>query len=194
MESLLNVFVRREEQGKGDRAHFDEFLRMLALRQDDDEEEATDRVTLTTMHGAKGLEFPYVFVIGIEEGLVPHQRTIDERATDLGPADGDAATSIDEERRLFYVAVTRARDRLYMSRCKARGMRGKAVPRTPSRFLGDIPPELYVEREEETPVAPALEQAKVGAASVMAALLAEGLGSGEIAPIKRPFVSRPRGR
>jgi DNA helicase-2/ATP-dependent DNA helicase PcrA len=194
VESLLNVFVRREEQGKGDRAHFDEFLRMLALRQDSDEEEATDRVTLTTMHGAKGLEFPYVFVIGIEEGLVPHQRTIDERATDFGPGDGDAATSLDEERRLFYVAVTRARDRLYMSRCKTRAMRGKPVPRTPSRFLADIPPELYVEREEDTPVAPALEQAKMGAASVMAALLAEGLGTGEIAPIKRPFVGRPRSR
>ncbi|MEO7328729.1 MAG: UvrD-helicase domain-containing protein [Minicystis sp.] len=192
VESLLNVFVRREEQGKGDRAHFDEFLRMLALRQDSDEEETTDRVTLTTMHGAKGLEFPYVFVIGLEEGLVPHQRTIDERATDFGPGDGDAATSLDEERRLFYVAVTRAKDRLYMSRCKARGMRGKPVPRTPSRFLADIPPELYVEREEDTPVAPALEQAKMGAAGVLAALLAEGDGTGEIAPIKRPFPGRPR--
>jgi ATP-dependent DNA helicase Rep len=194
VESLLNVFVRREEQGKGDRAHFDEFLRMLALRQDGDEEEATDRVTLTTMHGAKGLEFPYVFVIGIEEGLVPHQRTIDERATDFTPTEGDAATSIDEERRLFYVAVTRARDRLYLCRCKTRGMRGKPVPRTPSRFLADIPAELYEEREEDTPVAPALEQAKVGAKGVLAALLAEGDGTGEIAPIKRPFVARPRGR
>ena len=73
-------------------------------------------------------------------------------------------------------------------------MRGKPVPRTPSRFLADIPPELYVEREEDTPVAPALEQAKVGAANVLAALLAEGDGTGEIAPIKRPFPGRPRGR
>ncbi|MFO0755983.1 MAG: UvrD-helicase domain-containing protein [Byssovorax sp.] len=194
VEGLLNVFARREEQGKGDRAHFDEFLRMLALRQDGDEEEATDRVTLTTMHGAKGLEFPYVFVIGLEDGLLPHQRTLGERATDFVPSDGgsDAATSIDEERRLFYVAITRARDRLYMSRCKARGMRGKPVPRVPSRFLADIPPELYTEREEEAPIAPALEQARAGAAGVLAALLGEGDGTGEIAPIRRAYPTRPR--
>src|SRR6185503_16808877 len=85
VEGLLNVFARREEQGKGDREKFAEFLRLIALRQDGDEEEATDRVTLTTMHGAKGLEFRYVFVIGLEEGLMPHQRTLDERATDATP-------------------------------------------------------------------------------------------------------------
>jgi DNA helicase-2/ATP-dependent DNA helicase PcrA len=192
VEGLLNVFFRREEQGKGDREKFAEFLRLLALRQDGEEEEATDRVTLTTMHGAKGLEFRYVFVIGIEEGLVPHARTIDERATDVTP-DGDAATSLEEERRLFYVAVTRARDRLFLCRCKARGMRGKPVPRTPSRFLLEIPPELYDEREEESPVAPELEKVKAGAAGVLAALLAEGGGTGEIAPIQRPFTP-PRRR
>jgi ATP-dependent DNA helicase Rep len=193
VESLLNVFVRREEQGKGDREHFAEFIRLIALRQDDEQEEATDRVTLTTMHGAKGLEFPYVFVVGLEEGLMPHQRTIDERANDVTP-DGDGATSLEEERRLFYVAVTRARDRLYLCRAKSRGMRGKPVPRTPSRFLLEVPKELYVEREENTPVAPQMEKVKAGAAGVLAAILGEGGGTGEIAMIQRPFVPRPRGR
>jgi DNA helicase-2/ATP-dependent DNA helicase PcrA len=194
VEGLLNVFFRREEQGKGDRASFAEFLRLLALRQDGDEEEATDRVTLTTVHGAKGLEWKFVYLIGLEEGLIPHARTLDERATDATP-DGDAATSIEEERRLFYVAVTRARDRLFMSRCKVRGTRGKLMPRTPSRFLSDIPPELVDEREEMAPVAPDLSKVKAGAASVLAALLGEGGGTGEIAPIPRPVMrpgTRPR--
>ncbi len=193
VEGLLNVFQRREEQGKGDRESFAEFLRLLALRQDGDEEEATDRVTLTTIHGAKGLEFRYVFVIGLEEGLMPHARTIDERATDFVP-EGDGATSLEEERRLFYVAVTRARDRLYLTRAKARGMRGKLVARTPSRFLLDVPPELYDEREENAAAAPELEKAKAGARGVLAALLAEGEGTGEIDLLKRPFVPRPRAR
>jgi DNA helicase-2/ATP-dependent DNA helicase PcrA len=187
VEGLLNVLFRREEQGKGSREKLAEFLRLLALRQDGDEEEATDRVTLTTVHGAKGLEWRYVFLIGLEEGLMPHARTLDERATDIAPApDGDAAVSLEEERRLFYVAVTRARDRLYLSRAKVRGQRGKLVPRTLSRFLLDIPPELYDEREEESPVAPELEKVKAGAAGVLAAILAEGGGTGEIAFIPRP--------
>ncbi len=185
VEGLLAVFFRREEQGKGDREKFSEFLRLLALRQDGDEEEATDRVTLSTIHGAKGLEWRHVFLIGLEEGLLPHARTLDERATDAAP-DGDAATSLDEERRLFYVAVTRARDRLYMSRAKVRGQRGKLMARTPSRFLLDVPKELYDEREEESPVAPDLEKAKAGAAGVLAAILSEGGGTGEIGFIPRP--------
>ena len=185
VEGLLNVFFRREEQGKGDRERFAEFLRLLALRQDGEEEEATDRVTLTTVHGAKGLEWRHVFLIGLEEGLMPHARTLDERATDMTP-DGDAAVSLEEERRLFYVAVTRARDRLWLSRAKVRGQRGKLVPRTPSRFLLDIPRDLYDEREEESPVAPELEKVKAGAAGVLAAILAEGGGTGEIGLIPRP--------
>ncbi len=184
VEGLLNVLFRREEQGKGDRERFAEFLRLIALRQEE-EEEATDRVTLTTIHGAKGLEWRHVFLIGLEEGLMPHARTLDERATDMTP-DGDAAVSLEEERRLFYVAVTRARDRLYLSRAKVRGQRGKLVPRTPSRFLLDIPPELYDEREEESPVAPQLEQARAGAAGVLAAILGEGGGTGEIGLLRRP--------
>jgi DNA helicase-2/ATP-dependent DNA helicase PcrA len=192
VEGLLNVFARRDEKGKGGRDDFAAFLRLLALRQDEEDEAAADRVTLTTMHGAKGLEFPYVFVLGLEEGLVPHQRTLTERATDLPltGSDGDAAVSLDEERRLFYVAVTRARQKLYMSRCKVRGQRGKPVPRTPSRFLMEIPRELYDEREENEPVAPGLEKTRAGAASVLAAIMAE-LPPGELPMIPR---ARPRPR
>jgi DNA helicase-2/ATP-dependent DNA helicase PcrA len=194
VEGLLNVFFRREEQGKGDRERFAEFLRLLALRQDGEDDEKTDRITLTTIHGAKGLEWRHVFLVGLEEGLMPHARTLDDRATDATP-DGDAAVSLEEERRLFYVAVTRARDRLYLSRAKVRGQRGKLSPRTPSRFLLDIPPELYDEREEESAVAPELEKARAGAAGVLAAILGEAKGPGGVAPfIPRPGGSRRRAR
>jgi DNA helicase-2/ATP-dependent DNA helicase PcrA len=191
VEGLLNVLLRREEQGRGDREHFSEFLRLLALRHEEEADDA-NRLTMTTMHGAKGLEFSYVFVVGLEEGLLPHSRTTDARSTDV-PTDGDGATSIEEERRLFYVAITRARDRLYLCRAKARGVRGKLVPRTPSRFLLDIPRELYDEQEEEAPIAPELEKTKSGAAGVLAAILGNVGEAGDIAPVARPF-SAPRRR
>jgi len=190
VEGLLKVFTRRDEQGKGDRQHFAEFLRLLALRVESDDEEATDRVTLTTMHGAKGLEFPYVFVIGVEEGFCPHSRTTNERATDFVPGDGDGAVSLEEERRLFYVAVTRAKQRLWMSRCMARGQRGKLVARTPSRFLLELPKELYAEREETAPIAPGIEKTKAGAANLLAALSSiSSLPPGELPMIPR---ARPK--
>jgi DNA helicase-2/ATP-dependent DNA helicase PcrA len=190
IEGLVRLFARRDEQGKGNRESFSEFLRLLALRQDGDDDEAGDQVTLSTIHGTKGLEFRCVFVIGLEEGLVPHARTIDERATDIS-VDGDGSHSIEEERRLFYVAITRARDRLYLCRAKHRDMRGKLVPRTPSRFLLEIPSDLLDEREEVAPVAPELSRTVAGASGVLAALLGAPEG-GEIAPIpRRP---QPRGR
>ena len=188
LEGLINVFVRRHEQGKGDREKFAEFLRLLALRADSEEEEATDRVTLTTMHGAKGLEFPYVFVIGLEDGLMPHSRSLEERATDATPAADGADTgghSIEEERRLFYVAVTRAKDRLFLTRAKHRGNRGKMVPRTPSRFLLDVPAELLDEREELAPAAPEINKTQAGAASVLAALSGNPFAGGELPLIPR---------
>jgi superfamily I DNA/RNA helicase len=89
-------------------------------------------VTLLTLHGAKGLEYPVVFLVGFEDGFLPHRRTIDE-AVDFG-----------EERRLCYVGITRARDHLFLTRTKNRIRFGKPVPRTPSRFLEEIPSDLIV--------------------------------------------------
>jgi ATP-dependent DNA helicase Rep len=183
VEGLFKVFARRDEQGKGNREQFAEFLRLLALRTDEDEAEAQDKVTLTTMHGAKGLEFPYVFVIGVEEGFCPHSRTTNERATDFIPGDGDAAVSLEEERRLFYVAVTRAKERLVLLRCKNRGQRGKILPRTPSRFLLELPKELYEEREENAAVAPGLEKTRAGAAGILAML-------SQVPPAELPMIPR----
>jgi DNA helicase-2/ATP-dependent DNA helicase PcrA len=184
VEGMLQVFARRDAQGKGDRDSFAEFLRILALREEREEEQA-DRVTLSTMHGAKGLEFRVVFVVGLEDGLMPHRRTLDEHATDATslPDGGEVGHSLDEERRLFYVAVTRARDKLYLSRCKVRGMRGKAVARTPSRFLDAIGEELLLVREESAPAAPEIAQTQAGVASVLAAL--SSLPAGEAPLIRR---------
>ncbi|GAC1580817.1 MAG: UvrD-helicase domain-containing protein [Polyangiales bacterium] len=133
-----------------------EFLQRLLLRFGDTAEEATEVVTLTTLHGAKGLEYEVVFLIGLEEGILPHQRTIAPKVTDVVEfvTDESGATlvdpadaGIDEERRLFYVGVTRAKERLYLCRARARQMRAQAVVRTPCRFLQDIPKELCEFRE-----------------------------------------------
>ncbi len=211
IEGLLRLFDRRDEAGKGSRDELDGLLRILQLRIESDDDAPEDAVTLTTMHGAKGLEFPRVFVVGLEEGLLPHQRSLTERATDDAPSfaesDGDAGGhSIDEERRLFYVAVTRAKDQLWLVRAKARTLRGKPVPRTPSRFLGDIPDDLWVLQEENVPVAPPIAVARSGAAEVLAALgfgppavgrpaVPGGASSGSAAPaltlVPRPGMARP---
>jgi len=168
VEGLFAMFARRDEQGKGRGKDLADYLRWLTLRQDEQDEEGEDKVTLTTMHGTKGLEYKLVFVIGLEEGLLPHSRTLTERATDL-PAEG--TNSMDEERRLFYVAVTRAKDKLYLCRTRARNMRGKMVPRVISRFLQEIPAELYDEREVTAPEAPQLEKAVAGGSAVLAAIM-----------------------
>ena len=154
VESILNTFARREAKAteKGtdpsDEKAFASFLHALTLDFGDDEEKVTDAVTLSTLHGSKGLEFDVVFLLGCEEGYLPHARTLEVKVTDSVPTSAaDAPTDIEEERRLFYVGVTRARQQLFLMRAKHRMMRGKPMPRTPSRFLLAIPPELVEERE-----------------------------------------------
>lgn len=101
---------------------------------------ASPEVTLMTVHTAKGLEFNTVFVTGMEDGLFPHSRSLEN------PQD------VAEERRLAYVAVTRARQRLYLTRCAARTVFGETVTMPASRFLNDIPAELVDNRREATTV------------------------------------------
>ena len=110
------------------------FLEDVSLVQDVDQldEQASngDAVTLITLHAAKGLEFPYVFLIGIEEGVLPHQRSIDDER------------QLEEERRLFYVGITRAMRGLYLVRAFRRTTYGNSSANTPSRFLMDVPANL----------------------------------------------------
>ena len=200
IDSLVQLFARRDARFPPGAQAFAEFLRLISLREQEAEESAEDRVTLTTMHGAKGLEFRFVFVIGLEEGLMPHLRSLTERVTDAAPVSGSddeeiVGHSIDEERRLFYVAVTRAKERLYLSRSKQRGARGKIIARTPSRFLLDIPAELLEERLEMTQTAPELNQTKSGAASVLAAI-SFGKPNFEAAggDFQPPMMRRPQAR
>jgi len=141
------------------------FLQRLALDSREEEDPAEgDGVSLLTLHAAKGLEWPVVFLAGVEEDLLP-SAGIQGEARDLA-----------EERRLAYVGITRARERLTLSRASARTKRGKVVPRTPSRFLEDLPPDAH---EVVDPAAAASSPVEVAeaAAEVMATLRAR-LGGG----------------
>ncbi|MFN0206466.1 MAG: ATP-dependent helicase [Planctomycetota bacterium] len=116
------------------------FLSEVALVSDTDKlDNKTDYVTLMTLHSAKGLEFPIVFIVGVEEGLIPHRRSIDE------------AGGVEEERRLFYVGITRSMERLFLSRARHRSQFGANGPlyieTDHSRFLDEIPREVLNWRE-----------------------------------------------
>ncbi len=118
------------------------FLEQVALITDVDSYAATqDRVTLMTLHNSKGLEFPVVFIIGMEEGLFPHERSLNQ------------PESLEEERRLCYVGCTRARQRLHLVHAAQRHLFGRMQQNLPSRFLAEIPAELVCREAETPPVA-----------------------------------------
>jgi ATP-dependent DNA helicase Rep len=179
VESIVNVLKRRDERGPNDLQGVREFLRMLMVQSEAEEEAQQRLVTLCTMHGSKGLEWRLVFLCGVEEGYLPHSRTTDPKVNAVAPQD------IEEERRLFYVGITRARDKLFLSRCKYRSVRGKPAPRVISRFLQTLPPELYDEREVLTKPAPAFDQLAQGASSLLAALDAGSAPGAAARPVLR---------
>ena len=131
----------------------EDFLAEVALVSDVDAyDENGEGATLITLHMVKGLEFPVVFMVGMEEGLLPHQRALDER--EANPTAAGAATEMAEERRLAYVGMTRAKDRLYLSCAFRRHLYGRSQPAFPSRFLTDIPQSLLAAPRGSAPVAP----------------------------------------
>jgi DNA helicase-2/ATP-dependent DNA helicase PcrA len=118
------------------------FLEKVSLVSDIDElDEKADTVTLITLHQAKGLEFPAVFIVGLEEGILPHRKSFDD------------PEEMEEERRLCYVGITRAKKRLYLLRSYRRSLFGGSTANPPSRFLQDISPHLISPRGlwEESP-------------------------------------------
>ena len=110
----------------------DEFLENVALVADQDTITDSNAPTLLTLHAAKGLEYSVVFIVGLDDGIIPHSRSFDE------------PEQMEEERRLFYVGITRAKDRLYLLRAIQRGGRGMTEETYPSRFVDDIPSDLLV--------------------------------------------------
>jgi superfamily I DNA/RNA helicase len=158
---LLGSLQRFSDKGRGvDKLA--EYLRALSLDTSDNEKRQDgDKVVLTTLHGAKGLEFPVCFMIGLEEELLPHSRTLNPQATDV--QDPDHATDISEERRLCYVGITRAQRKLYLTRACTRVSRGRVLPRTPSRFLLEIPDELLEVRDLSEEARQKVPESEVGA-------------------------------
>lgn len=132
LEEFANA-IRQFEQERGDEATLTTFLEEMALVSDADSLQDGDNfVTLMTLHISKGLEFPVVFIVGMEEGLFPSSRSIEA---------GDP-TSVEEERRLAYVGMTRARRRLFLTYARSRRVWGQEQMHPPSRFLKEIPAEF----------------------------------------------------
>ncbi len=123
-------------------------LSLMDILERQDEEDQGDRVTLMTLHGAKGLEFPYLYMVGMEEGLLPHKNSVD-------------ADTVEEERRLAYVGITRARRRLALTFARNRRRGGEWSSVEPSRFLQELPQDLLSWEGGEVEV-PAEEQKRRG--------------------------------
>lgn len=136
---LLNMMAEIEKDDQDEKITVSDFLEKYCLQDDNDkvkeDETKGDAVTLMTVHAAKGLEFENVFVTGMEKDIFPHERSVKEN-------------SIDEERRLFYVAVTRARKRLFISRASERMKFGESKGQLPSPFLEDLPEECITRDED----------------------------------------------
>ncbi len=144
VESLINSIEQWENNPDnfGKTSLYDYLNRITLLSRDDmDDEGDKGKVNLMTIHASKGLEFPVVFIAGAEEGLIPHARAIEEDEK-----------NVEEERRLFYVAITRARDKLYISSCAKRKKMSATVECQPSRFLDEIPPRLVEYHEPQQAV------------------------------------------
>src|ERR1039457_4663554 len=145
IRSLRELMATMDGIGNLPAERLENFLENITLDSDREEEKenTADAVTLITMHSCKGLEFPHVFVVGLEDGLLPHTRS-------------KVQGTMDEERRLFYVAVTRAMQTLTISHCGGRKKYGQLLPCQPSPFLKELPAELveHSDSKSKTPVTP----------------------------------------
>jgi superfamily I DNA/RNA helicase len=162
-ESKVSEMMRwfEEDAGRNDKG-LRGFIDDMMLRQEKEDEEDDARgsgVTLITLHAAKGLEFPHVYLIGLEEGVLPHDRSKLEG-------------TVDEERRLLYVGITRARRTLALTWCRDRIKYGSPMPCTPSSFIKELPAE-WVEHQNATQIlrAPVSEESAKSRFSALRAML-----------------------
>jgi superfamily I DNA/RNA helicase len=139
IRNLRELMATMDGIGNLPAERLDNFLENITLDSDREEEKenTSDAVTLITMHSCKGLEFPNVYIVGLEDGLLPHSRSKVEG-------------TLDEERRLFYVAVTRAMQTLTISHCGGRKKYGQLLPCHPSPFLKELPEELVEHSDEKS--------------------------------------------
>lgn len=141
VEGLMDSISTYEEDPDNLDPNLHDYLNRITLVSRDNLEDISgqERVNLMTIHAAKGLEFHTVFIAGLEKGLIPHARSLEE-----------GEHNVEEERRLFYVAITRAKQRLYLSSCKTRRRRGSLEEAEPSPFLDELPADLLeYHREDE---------------------------------------------
>jgi DNA helicase-2/ATP-dependent DNA helicase PcrA len=143
LQELVNAadaFIIPQEDADAGLTDLQSFLSHAALEAGETQGERWDDcVQLMTMHSAKGLEFPLVFMVGMEDGLFPHQRSVE-----------DAAGRLEEERRLCYVGMTRAREQLYLCYAEVRRMHGSEKFCRPSRFIDEIPAKVLEEIRPRT--------------------------------------------
>jgi DNA helicase II / ATP-dependent DNA helicase PcrA len=132
VQELYNAVLQFEEENE--ESNLLTFLANASLASDLDNlnEEQQSKVSLMTLHSSKGLEFPVVFLVGLEQGLFPNYRSLDD------------AKALEEERRLCYVGITRAREQLFLSHARERRLYGSREPASPSLFLGELPKELLL--------------------------------------------------
>ena len=129
VQELFNAMRQFEEENED--ATLESFLSSASLASDlDDLKEGESRLSLLTLHSAKGLEFPVVFLVGLEQGLLPHSRSLQD------------AAALEEERRLCYVGITRAQELLYLTHARERRLWGSREPAARSQFLAELPKEL----------------------------------------------------
>ncbi|MBA2237838.1 MAG: ATP-binding domain-containing protein, partial [Lysobacter sp.] len=153
LDELADWFDGAKNSGPG------ELAASLALLSHADKGDAGNQVRLMSLHGAKGLEFRYVFIVGVEDGVLPHEASLDEGR-------------VDEERRLFYVGITRAKEALYLSHSRETQRWGDKIRLQPSRFLDELP-AAELQRDGADPVADAArkhERATAGFAAIKALL------------------------
>jgi DNA helicase-2/ATP-dependent DNA helicase PcrA len=146
VQELVTAAARYDEESE--EPSLEDFLQRISLTSDQDAvDESAGVVMLMTLHAAKGLEFPVVFIVGLEQGMLPHERAIGE---------GD----IEEERRLCFVGITRAMERLFLSHANQRVIRGAWLPRTASQFLSELPDDALAVESFAGPPPPWMQQWK----------------------------------